>query len=65
MSGWSEAITTVIASLREWRRWVIIRKVKKYENDPAVQDELEKRAIARANKRVAKRDDIVQNAYRE
>ena len=55
MSGWNETISTVVSALRDWRRWAIIRKVKRYENDPEVQDELEKRAIARANKRVTDR----------
>ncbi len=55
MSGWDETITTLVAALRDWRRWAIIRKVKRYENEADVKKEIEKRAIDRASRDVTER----------
>lgn len=47
MSEWAGLGKTLIEVMRDLFRWRRIRKVKEYENDPDVQDELRRRAAVR------------------
>ena len=43
----SETVGIFARMIEKWVQWRILRKAKKYENDPEVVDELRRRANAR------------------
>ena len=57
MSGWSTTINTIVSAFRDLYRWRTIKKVKEYENDKAVIDELERRRVAEFYKLQMSDDD--------